>query len=193
MRHLFITAIVSAFYIQAVAQDVQTVCPGAVSYYHINEPNKSSQYVWKIEPEDAGTVKKDTRSHGRVSVKWQKDGVLSVQEVNVAGCEGEVTTLAVKISAPLSAEFDNEMICYGEKLNIQFPEDAAKPLSFTYSIDGEKVSVEGYDRDFFPLESVSGTCKILSVSDANGCTITPVEHATAVIAPELKKLIIKKE
>ena len=194
MKHLFLTAIVSAFCIQAIAQDVRTVCPGAVKYYHVNEPDNWAQYVWEIVPDDAGIISPDPNTNGRISVKWQKDGTLSVYEIKSAGCVGEVTTLTVKITAPLSAEFDNAMICHGENLNIQFPEGATTPLKFTYTIDGEEVSVEGYDKDVYPMDSsVSGTCRILSVTDANGCKITPEEHATAVIVPELKKLIIKKE
>ncbi len=193
MKHLFLTALLSAFCIAANAQDTQTICPGEVKYYHIDEPAEGSQYIWSITPDDAGVITYDSGTHGRISVAWKKDGTLSVYEKNAAGCDGDAASVAVKISGALSAEFDNEAACYGEQVNIKFPSGAAWPISFSYSIDGEVVNIAEYNKDTYPMENKSGFYKLLKVTDSNGCEVVPAVHNTSVIAPELKKLTIQKE
>lgn len=200
MKRFILTALISAFCIAANAQtadDTQTVNAGETKYYHIDNPTNGSEYNWELTPKDAGSLLIDSNDPSRIGVTWTKDGVLSVYEKNADGCTSGITTLAVKIKdlPILYAEFVDENVCSGDAVVIRFPKEAAKPIKFTYSVNGKEHSVSDCNSDTYQIpETDSGTYKIVGGTDANGAKIEPnSDHSTAVIALPLKKLTIKKE
>lgn len=198
MKHFILTALLSAICIIANAQDTddtQEVIAGETKYYHIDEPDDASDYGWRIDPSDAGVIHKETGNASRISVKWTKDGTLMVQETNAAGCSSGFTSLQVKIKdvPTLYAGFEDQALCFGDELAITFPTEAAKPIRFTYTFDGQERTVTDCNKSTYPLGTESGTYIFVGGTDANNVKIEPNGHATATIALPLNKLTIKKE
>jgi len=199
MKRIILTALLSVFCIVANAQnadDTQEVSAGDTKYYHIDEPTEGSEYIWTLDPRDAGSLLIDSNDPSRISVAWTKDGVLSVYEKNITGCTSGITTLAVKVKdlPVLYAEFVDENVCFGDAVVVRFPSEAAKPIKFTYTVNGNEHSVSDCNSNTYQIpETDSGTYKFVGGTDANNVKIEPDDHSTAVIALPLQKLTIKKE
>lgn len=196
MKQLLLTSIISAFCVAASAQDVQTVCPGAETSYHVDDPEADSKYIWRTDPVGAGVIIEDAAINGRVTVKWNAEGTLWVYEENSAGCQGEESGVTVKFAAPLSAQFDDVSVCYGDKLNIVLPDNAARPFDIIYKVDNVEFKVENFDGTVYTMPTKAGSYQIMKVTDANGCELVPGSddpNAKAVIKRQLNKLTITKE
>ncbi len=198
MKQIILTALLSAICIIANAQendDTQTVMQGETKYYHIDEPTAGSEYIWKIDPADAGELHVDGDNSARIFVTWSKEGSLMVHERNSAGCESGITTLVVKIKdvPTLYAGLVDQSMCFGEKAVIKFPEEAAKPIKFTYTFDGQERTVTDCNNNTYVIGTESGIYIFIEGTDANNVKIEPNGHASATIALPLKKLTIKTE
>jgi len=198
MKQIILTALLSAICIIANAQendDIQTVSQGDTKYYHIDEPTAGSEYIWKIDPADAGELHVDGDNTARIFVTWSKEGSLMVHERNSAGCESGITTLKIKIKndPTLYAGLVNQSMCFGEKAVIRFPEEAAKPIKFTYTFDGQERTVTDCNEYDYTLGMESGVYIFIEGTDANNVKIEPDGHAFGRIALPLKKLTIKTE
>ncbi|MBQ3657585.1 MAG: hypothetical protein II956_12170 [Bacteroidales bacterium] len=193
MKHFLLTLSAAAICSAVSAQETQTVCPGAVKNYHIENPTANSDYVWSLFPEDAGIIIPDTETHGRISVEWKKEGTLSVHEETTEGCKSETSFVKVKFLTPPSAEFDNAEICFTENLQFVFPKNSVPPIKVTYTINGEEKTVEDIKTEKYTVEKNAGKYRIIKVTDGNGCEGVPQENNTAEIAPELKTLTITKD
>ena len=198
MKQLILTALLSAFCIIANAQesnDTQEVIAGETKFYHIEEPTAGSYFHWWTDPEDAGEIHKETENASRISVKWLKKGTLMVQETNSDGCTSGITSLIVNIKdvPTLYAGFEDQALCFGDEAVITFPKEAAKPIRFTYTIDGQEHTVSDCNKSNYTLGTESGVYKFIGGTDANNVKIEPDGHATATIALPLKKLTIKTE
>jgi len=198
MKQIILTALLSAFCIIANAQesnDTQEVIAGETKYYHIEEPTAGSEFQWWTDPVDAGQIIKETENASRISVKWTKEGTLMVQETNSDGCTSGITSLKIKIKdvPTLYAGFEDQALCFGEEAVITFPKEAAKPIRFTYTIDGQEHTVSDCNKSNYTLGTESGVYKFIGGTDANNVKIEPDGHATATIALPLNKLTIKTE
>jgi len=198
MKQIILTALLSAICIIANAQetdDTQEVNAGETKYYHIDEPTDGSDYIWRTDPSDAGEIYKEAENPSRITVIWKKNGTLMVYERNAAGCESGITSLIVKIKdvPTLYAGFEDQALCFGEEVAITFPNEAAKPIRFTYTFDGQERTVQDCNKYTYPLGTESGTYIFVGGTDANNVKIEPNGHATATIALPLKKLTIKTE
>ena len=198
MKQIILTALLSAFCIIANAQendDTQTVSADEVKYYHIYEPTHGSEYIWQIDPADAGVISVEDGNTAHISVKWSKEGSLMVHERNSFGCESGITTLVVKIKdvPTLYAEFETQALCFGEEAVIKFPEEAKKPIKFTYTFDGQERTVTDCNKYAYTLGTESGVYIFTGGTDANNVKIEPNGHASATIALPLQKLTIKTE
>ena len=198
MKQIILTALLSAFCIIANAQetnDTQEVIAGETKYYHIDEPTAGSDFQWWTDPVDAGQIIKETENASRISVKWTKEGTLMVQETNSDGCTSGITSLKIKIKdvPTLYAGFEDQALCFGDEAVITFPKEAAKPIRFTYTIDGQEHTVSDCNKSNYTLGTESGVYKFIGGTDANNVKIEPDGHATATIALPLNKLTIKTE
>lgn len=188
----------SAICIIANAQetdDTQEVSADETKYYHIEEPTAGSDFHWWTDPVDAGQIIKETENASRISVKWTKEGTLMVQETNSDGCTSGITSLKIKIKdvPTLYAGFEDQALCFGDEAVITFPKEAAKPIRFTYTIDGQERTVSDCNKSNYTLGTESGVYKFIGGTDANNVKIEPDGHATATIALPLNKLTIKTE
>ena len=198
MKQIILTALLSAFCIIANAQetnDTQEVIAGETKYYHIEEPTAGSDFHWWTDPVDAGQIIKETENASRISVKWTKEGTLMVQETNSDGCTSGITSLKIKTKdvPTLYAGFEDQALCFGDEAVITFPKEAAKPIRFTYTIDGQERTVSDCNKSNYTLGTESGVYKFIGGTDANNVKIEPDGHATATIALPLNKLTIKTE
>ena len=198
MKQIILTALLSAVCIIANAQendDTQTVSADEVKYYHIDEPTEGSKYNWWTDPTDAGIITTNTQNCSRISVTWKKQGTLMVQETNAAGCTSGITSLKIiiKDEPTLYAEFETQALCFGEEAVIKFPEEAKKPIKFTYTFDGQERTVTDCNKYAYTLGTESGVYIFTGGTDANNVKIEPNGHASATIALPLKKLTIKTE
>ena len=198
MKRIILTALLSAIYIIANAQetdDTQEVSADETKYYHIEEPTAGSDFHWWTDPVDAGQIIKETENASRISVKWTKEGTLMVQETNSDGCTSGITSLKIKIKdvPTLYAGFEDQALCFGDEAVITFPKEAAKPIRFTYTIDGQERTVSDCNKSNYTLGTESGVYKFIGGTDANNVKIEPDGHATATIALPLNKLTIKTE
>ncbi len=193
MKHFLLTLLAAAACCAAYSQETQTVCQGAEKFYHIENPVENSEYIWFISPEDAGKITKDENTNGKVSVKWEKEGTLSVYEENTDGCQSEVSFVKVKFSKAPEAEFDNAQICFTENLQFVFPKNSVPPLKVIYTVNGTEKIAENITTEKFTVEKIAGKYKIIKVTDGNGCEGFPTVNNTAEIAPELKTLTITKD
>ncbi len=198
MKQIILTALLSAICIIANAQendDIQTVSQGDTKYYHIDEPTHGSEYIWQIDPADAGVISVEDGNTARISVKWSKEGSLMVHERNSFGCESGITTLVVKIKdvPTLYAGLVDQTMCFGEEAVIRFPEEAAKPIKFTYTFDGQERTVTDCNKNTYAIGTESGIYIFIEGTDANNVKIEPNGHAFGRIALPLKKLTIKTE
>ena len=198
MKRIILTALLSAICIIANAQetdDTQEVSTDETKYYHIDEPTAGSHYDWWTDPTDAGVITTNTQNGSRISVTWKKQGTLMVKETNSAGCESGITSLKIIIKDvhTLYAGFEDQALCFGEEVSITFPKEAAMPIRFTYTIDGQERTVQECNKYTYPLGTESGTYIFVGGTDANNVKIEPNGHATATIALPLKKLTIKTE
>ena len=198
MKQIILTALLSAICIIANAQendDIQTVSQGDTKYYHIDEPTHGSEYIWQIDPADAGVISVEDDNTARIFVTWSKEGSLMVHERNSAGCESGITTLKIKIKdvPTLYAGFEDQALCFGEDAVINFPEGAKMPIKFTYTFDGQERTVQDCNKYTYLLGKESGVYIFVGGTDANNVKIEPNGHATATIALPLKKLTIKTE
>lgn len=198
MKRIILTALLSAICIIANAQetdDTQEVSADETKYYHIEEPTAGSEFHWWTDPVDAGQIIKETENASRISVTWKKQGTLMVQETNSDGCTSGITSLKIIIKdvSTLYAGFEDQALCFGEELSITFPKEAAMPIRFTYTIDGQERTVQDCNKYNYPLGKESGTYIFVGGTDANNVKIEPNGHATATIALPLKKLTIKTE
>ena len=198
MKRIILTALLSAICIIANAQetdDTQEVSTDETKYYHIDEATEASNYNWWTDPTDAGVITTNTQNGSRISVTWKKQGTLMVKETNSAGCESGITSLKIIIKDvhTLYAGFEDQALCFGEEVAITFPKEAAMPIRFTYTIDGQERTVQECNKYTYPLGTESGTYIFVGGTDANNVKIEPDGHATATIALPLKKLTIKTE
>ena len=198
MKQIILTALLSAFCIIANAQendDTQTVMQGDTKYYRIDEPTAGSEYIWKIDPADAGELHVEGDNSARIFVTWSKEGSLMVHERNSAGCESGITTLKIKIKndPTLYAGLEDQTMCFGEEAVIRFPEEAAKPIKFTYTFDGQERTVTDCNKNTYAIGTESGIYIFIEGTDANNVKIEPDGHAFGRIALPLKKLTIKTE
>ena len=194
MKHVILLALCAVFSCELYAQDVQQVCRGAVKSYHIENPDKTSEYKWFVEPSDAGKIAVDEESFtSRVTVEWLKEGSISVYEVNTTGCEGEVSFVKVSFSELPKAQFDNAKNCYWDELHIEFSKTSQKPFNVKYSLDGLEHEIKDIDTYQYLMDRESGNYKLISVTDALGCTNVLEENNTAIVLPKFNDLIIDRE
>jgi len=96
LRYIIVLAMLLFSVMQTAAQVAMpdTVCAGTVRLYSVNDPTVPSTYTWKID----GVTQSTTTN--AISITWNTPGtfLVTVQERNAAGCEGDIRSGTVTVN-----------------------------------------------------------------------------------------------
>lgn len=96
LRYIIVMAMLLFSVMQTAAQVAMpdTVCAGTVRLYSVNDPTVPSTYTWKID----GVTQSTTTN--AISITWNTPGtfIVTVQERNAAGCEGDIRSGTVTVN-----------------------------------------------------------------------------------------------
>lgn len=163
------------------------VCTSQTKTYSVDNPEQGIVYYWEVV---GGELSATTGSE--VSVKWAEtegNGTLSVYSKHIeSGCVSDKNVYSVKRKKSPTVEFDNASVCYGEPLKVILSGTA--PFEVFYTLNNESKSFKT-DITEYQMPNVSGKYQLIKVTDGSACEFSPIQNNTAVIVPELKKLIIQ--
>ncbi len=112
IKIIWIIVLVIFHLVPAAAQIAMpdTVCLGGSKTYKVNDAVTNSTYIWKID----GIVQPSVKNE--INIIWNTAGIfkLTVQELGVDGCMGDVMSGLVNVSAVPIADAGSDMsICFG--------------------------------------------------------------------------------
>lgn len=194
MKRIILTSVLALLAINLVLSQTSanpdTVCAGSTEEYKIESPNTTSTYTWGIYNSE-GFIK--TTNNSKITIQWNNTvgtDSLWVFETNKASCKGDTAKLTVvRIKAP-TTQFNNQKLCYGNKLQIKFTGTPPFTLEYTFNT-GDKQIIKNITDNPYTLSGESGKYVLLKVSSSK-CSGTLVSGGitNASIAEPLKKLKI---
>jgi hypothetical protein len=168
---------VMSFPMEASAPEGETeLCQGSPTVqYSVQEIMYADDYLWQIEPENAGTIEADgTIANVLWNVEWYGEAMITVWGANSCGEGVESSPLEVSITAlptiPL-APAGETMICEGSENVIYTTEGAAIADDYEWEIlpaEAAIISANGTEANFSFAEGFHGEVNI-HVMAINNC------------------------
>jgi gliding motility-associated-like protein len=117
LQHIIIWAMIFFSYTQVTAQVAMpdTVCVGMNRIYKVNDASRASSYTWKIDGVIQATIKNE------MNITWNVPGefLITVQEHANGGCDGDIMSGKVFVSAPpLANAGPDAVLCFGNTFRL---------------------------------------------------------------------------
>ncbi|MBN1462265.1 MAG: hypothetical protein JW922_01125 [Paludibacteraceae bacterium] len=141
-----------------------TVCQGHEIFYKIQNSIVNSKYYWETY-NNTGIIKQGNPMDS-IGIFWTDTSLsdsLWFFEINHYGCVGDTSVLRIHRVAAPSAQFENASLCFGAPLNVNCTGTA--PFSIGYTLNNDTLTVNGFTKNIYQLNSVAGNYILLHLTD----------------------------
>jgi len=166
-----------------------TVCISSTEYYNIVNANANSTFTWGIY-HGSGTIVSGQGTDS-INIAWTNSvgiDTLWVFEINAGNCKGDTAKIKVVRLAKPTAVFTDNLLCYGETLQVTFTGNA--PYTLDYTLNGNPITQIGITTNPYTISTQSGNYQLVKVTDKNCVNTTLVGTTISVISTPLNTLQI---